>query len=267
MGHVWFGGSFDKWIHGFHMPLWFIISGFFFHTKSNLSLYVKRKAKSILVPYLILGISYEIIWVLAGYNQWLGMIWPNSIEVPLNGALWFLPALFAVDIICVSVLGSIKRNVAYIVLSVLAALGSFHFVSLPFSLDSALVGCGFFLIGHLIRQYVTKLLRIKNALAICLLMIASVLIMLNGYVNVRTNEYAVVPLFWINAVLATISLCNICRWIFNLRLCQPVCLVLFKKVTDCSIQFNGNAYMACCRGCYYYFTMLYCKQNHKKHTT
>lgn len=27
MGHVGFGVVFDKWIHAFHVPIWFIISG------------------------------------------------------------------------------------------------------------------------------------------------------------------------------------------------------------------------------------------------
>lgn len=31
MGHVGFGNKFDLWIHAFHMPMWFIISGYFFN--------------------------------------------------------------------------------------------------------------------------------------------------------------------------------------------------------------------------------------------
>lgn len=29
MGHIGFGGKFDKFIHAFHMPMFFFISGFF----------------------------------------------------------------------------------------------------------------------------------------------------------------------------------------------------------------------------------------------
>ena len=213
MGHVWFGGSFDKWIHGFHMPLWFMISGFFLNTRMNPALYVKRKAKAILIPYFVFGICYEIIWILAGHNQWLGLIWPNSIEVPLNGALWFLPALFIVNVAGMLLFKYFNRNFACIALFVLAVFGSLNLISLPLSMDSAFVGCGFFLIGYLIRKYGMKLLRIRMILAVCLMLVVSVLIMLNGYVNVRTNEYAIIPAFWINAVLATVALWNICRWV------------------------------------------------------
>ena len=30
MGHIGFGGKFDKFIHAFHMPMFFFISGFFY---------------------------------------------------------------------------------------------------------------------------------------------------------------------------------------------------------------------------------------------
>ena len=33
MGHIGFGGKFDKFIHAFHMPMFFFISGFFYKEK------------------------------------------------------------------------------------------------------------------------------------------------------------------------------------------------------------------------------------------
>ncbi len=37
MGHIGFGSKFDYFIHAFHMPMFFFISGFFFK-KKNVSL-------------------------------------------------------------------------------------------------------------------------------------------------------------------------------------------------------------------------------------
>ena len=211
MGHVWFGYIFDKWIHGFHMPLWFIISGFFLNTKRNPRAYLKRKAKALLVPYFFFGICFELIWTIAGHNQWAGLIWPNSIEIPLNGALWFLPAMFFVDIIGMLLFKYFNAIVAEVILLLLAIFGSLHLISLPLSTDSALVGCGFFLIGKMIREYGKNLLNMKILLSVCLMLFASAFIIMNGYVNVRTNEYAIIPLFWLSAVLFTVALWSICR--------------------------------------------------------
>mgnify|MGYP007030225338 CR=1 FL=1 len=36
MGHVGFGGHFDKWIHAFHMPMFFFVSGMFFRSDNNI---------------------------------------------------------------------------------------------------------------------------------------------------------------------------------------------------------------------------------------
>ena len=213
MGHVWFGAVFDKWIHGFHMPLWFMISGYFLNTKRDTGTYIKRKVKAIIVPYFFFAVCYELIWTVADHNQWMGIVWPNSIEIPLNGALWFLPALLVVNVGGFLSVKYLKKEMAYIVLAALAIVGSLNLISLPFALDSALVGCGFFLIGYIIRQYGKKLTEIRLPMALVVFGISSALIFVNGTVNMRTNEYAIIPLFWISAVMATVALWSICKWI------------------------------------------------------
>ena len=35
MGHIKFGSHFDKWIHAFHMPMFFFISGWFYRRKDS----------------------------------------------------------------------------------------------------------------------------------------------------------------------------------------------------------------------------------------
>ena len=52
MGHIGFGKAFDTWIHSFHMPIFFVISGFLWK-KRNISFkdFFKRKASSLLIPY------------------------------------------------------------------------------------------------------------------------------------------------------------------------------------------------------------------------
>lgn len=121
--------------------------------------------------------------------------------------------MFLVDIIGMLLFKYFNEIVADLILLFLAIFGSLHLISLPLSIDSAFVGCGFFLIGKIIREYGKNLLNMKILLSICLMLLASAFIIMNGYVNVRINEYAIIPLFWFNAVLFTVALWNICRWI------------------------------------------------------
>ena len=44
MGHIGFGGIFDKFIHAFHMPMFFFVSGYFYHRKvTSLYDYCKKR--------------------------------------------------------------------------------------------------------------------------------------------------------------------------------------------------------------------------------
>lgn len=56
MGHIGFGGKFDKFIHAFHMPMFFFISGFFYKEKNiDIKKYTVDKAKKLLTPYFVFG--------------------------------------------------------------------------------------------------------------------------------------------------------------------------------------------------------------------
>ena len=213
LGHVYFGGIFDKYIHAFHMPLWFIVSGFFVDITKDTNNYIIRRIKALLIPYVVFGVAYETLWTITGHNQWIGFIFPNSIEIPLNGALWFLPALFIADVVCFGILKYIPQKISYIFIVTVALLGSLHIVVLPFSADSAMVGMGFFLIGYLLRLHGERILNIKLWLALVIVLIDAILILLNGYINMRLNIYGLIPAFWINAVITIIALWNICKWI------------------------------------------------------
>lgn len=213
MGHVWFGDRFNLWIHAFHMPMWFIISGFFFHSNNDPKEYVTKKIRVLIVPYLFFSVGYELIWTLAKHNQWMGILFPNTIEIPLNGALWFLPAMFFADMFAFFVLKYIRGWARYVILAVVSIISSMHFAVLPLSIDSALTSVGFILIGYLIKQYGNKLLELRITVSVSLLIAFSGLAFVNGIVNVRLNTYSVIPLFYVNAVGITISLWNIFKWI------------------------------------------------------
>ena len=64
MGHIGFGNVFDYFIHAFHMPMFFFVSGFFFTSKPSDEVctldFMKRKCKTLLVPYFIWGIFHYI---------------------------------------------------------------------------------------------------------------------------------------------------------------------------------------------------------------
>ena len=62
MGHIGFKKKFTYFIHGFHMPMFFIISGYLFTLKHQEDLpfkeYLIKKFKSLIIPYISFGIFH-----------------------------------------------------------------------------------------------------------------------------------------------------------------------------------------------------------------
>ena len=215
MGHVYFGSAFDKYIHAFHMPMWFIISGYFINVEKNFRYFLLTKIRVLLVPFFLFSLSYEITWSLLGYNKWSAIVWPNSLLIPLNGALWFLPAMFFADIIGYMIIRKYYRDVHSIVLICvfISFIGTYMGPTLPFSFDSGIVGASLLLIGYLLR--IKEFPVYKGSYLYIVLIVSIIMVFINGGINVRLNKYAFQPLFYINAVLSTIVYWNIAKLVVS----------------------------------------------------
>ena len=103
MGHIGFGTMFSKIIHSFHMPLFFFISGIFFTKPKSFDLFVMKKSKSLLIPYLFFGIINYLVFVIVSLiEKKMVDITPlqhlfsyNTYGLAIGGALWFLFALLS----------------------------------------------------------------------------------------------------------------------------------------------------------------------------
>ena len=216
MGHIGFGEKFDKFIHAFHMPMFFFVSGFLYkRSDKKISYILIKKVKSLIVPYFIFGIFHCTLYgFIYGFSveHYYHLLMFNSDGIPIAGALWFLTDLFFTDILFL-----VCERYNYLVLipliSVLGCLlTTFWDIRLPWSLNVSLVGLGFYYLGDLIKKEkcnrVYKLL-FHSAWIIPISLLTVALIFVNGYVNMRTGRYSIIPLFWINAILASCVLLSL----------------------------------------------------------
>lgn len=232
MGHVGFGVRFDKFIHGFHMPMFFFVSGFLTKSIENIDTkkYLLRKIKTLLIPYIFFGVFHYIFWEIAidkfngNFTPLKTLFWINTDNnMPIAGALWFLTALFFVDIIYLFMEKIIKNRIIIIVLvCLLFCFGIFEIkilnFRLPFAIDSAFVGLGLFYIGQILRKnqnkkFILLILNLKDPLVILISLIVYLSIIFNHYVNMRTGSYSFIPFFLINSVVASCMLINISKFI------------------------------------------------------
>lgn len=223
-GHIEFGTIYDKWIHSFHMPMFYIISGFLFYAKDTQILnYMKRKSKSLLTPYFVFSILHYLLWILICFfkndisllnllNPIKHIFFINTSGMPISGALWFLTSLLIVEIIyfiLFKFFSVYKRRIIIIIFSVLGCIIPKYF-RLPFAMDTSLMGLGLFEIGYTLKK---ENLTIDNKyFPFFIIFIGSIICFINGYVNVRNGEYANIILYYICAVLMTIGLFYICKF-------------------------------------------------------
>lgn len=209
MGHINFGGAFDHFIHAFHMPMFFFISGFFYRRRDcSVGEYFGKKARSLLIPYISFGIAHYLVdIILHGFSikPLIYLFTFNTGGLPIAGALWFLTALFFTDVFYFLL---DRWNVKWLIIP-LVLVGSFADQLLPYPLPWALsasfVGLGLYWFGEMSKKYEAKLEKLLNMNWWRILVvgaITTILIFVNGCINMRQGRYAIIPLFWINALLS-----------------------------------------------------------------
>lgn len=150
----------------FRMPLYFVLSGLFFKTYDGLLPFIKKKTNKLLIPFfltffiVVLPTTF-LLNIFEGktttlYNLFIGGV--GKLNLGIDGAIWFLLCLFAVNIYFYLIFLLTNRNVIGIsVLSLLCGFSGYfmgHYdVYLPMWMDSALTAMPFFLFGYLLRRY------------------------------------------------------------------------------------------------------------------
>lgn len=247
MGHIGFGEIFDIWIHSFHMPLFFIISGMFYRDK-EIRKQIINLMRTLLIPYFSVGTFHLVIaWIVYKEihieNIYCYVINPATGGIQIAGALWFLPALFCTNIIYLLYRRiTVNYNIITFLVIITAIIGMVwnKFVGwrMPFCLDIAFVGVGFYHIGWFINNKLKCLLKIRFWMAVVIIISLSyIAISQAGYMNMRTGMYSNSFLFWIDAAGITLALINVVKTIEN------ICGESLLKKYACSVGKNSIVYV------------------------
>lgn len=232
MGHIEIGAQpydqyFSIWYHAFHMPMFYVISGYFFvGLEVDESTFIGHKARKLLIPYFFWGvfhILYSYVWRGGDngslYNSIINFfVDPTIAGVPIAGALWFLPALFWIDVIFFEMNRVIKNRwllfFASLIVGLCGMIATKGGIHLPMALDSALVGVAFYATGFLIREIGDGKIKeyvfhMKWYFLIFLMIAVTYLTFYNGEVNFRSGVYGNFAITYVNVVASTILLWNL----------------------------------------------------------
>ena len=147
LGHIGFG-RFGNWIYSFHLPLFFFLSGYVFKSGLGVTDFIKKKARSMLLPYILLALLF-FPFDDTLYNVKLYLIQQRF------GAVWFIATLLVLEIIFYILTRAFKKDI-YLIISTAVLTGiwiAVKDVHLPWNADAALFASPFFCAGFLSRKY------------------------------------------------------------------------------------------------------------------
>ena len=167
-----FGGTIRYLIFSFHMPLFFIFSGYFFRDKPIVDV-VKAGCDRLVKPYLICALLtellYRIFWRKSVLTCLIDILFAHggpkhTLLFPTEtslGPIWFLMAIFWSRILYAVIFKVCKKNIyfsvfiAFIVSCLAIYVGKF-LLNLPFGILTGAGGLAFYGIGSILKNTLSK---------------------------------------------------------------------------------------------------------------
>lgn len=219
LGHTTSNEILLKWLYSFHMPLFFFLSGIFHSQTEKYFEFFKKKIKSLLVPYLFFATTLFLFFLLiskkigfsAGENLsvkenfigiFIGTEILNFSRVDWGGHLWFLLALFLVANIMYFIKKlSLKNQILINILLILVIVYLRQKIKfqLPWCFLTALMGINFYWFGNYFRDDILNRKNISNLILVSLLIINLIISQLNGKIDMWSNNYGNLIMFFIGA--------------------------------------------------------------------
>ena len=168
IGHLVQSSILGTFVYSFHLPLFFFISGFLFRPEESFGNFLKHKARSILLPYFVLGLPvvfFAAYFPLLFSGRWFSVrtfffaFRDNFLAFLIQNryaTLWYLAVLFFCNLVMFFIV-AIKNRPAQLVTVLLlfcAAMAYYAFGGgpLPWDVDAVCPAVLFFWLGYRFRQ-------------------------------------------------------------------------------------------------------------------
>lgn len=217
LGHTTDNNIIAKWLHSFHMPLFFFLSGLFHIQLENYKNFLIKKVRGLLIPYFFFAIILFLFFIVisknigfsAGENlsikeNFIGIFIGCDIlgfsQISWGGQLWFLLSLFIVSNVCyfimkLKLMKQLLINVIFLYIGI--KLLEFNII-LPWNIISSIFMFNFYWIGVKVKyKIINEKISISKFFVLLLFFINIICTYLNTRVNVYYNKYGNLFLFFI----------------------------------------------------------------------
>ncbi|MCI8375953.1 MAG: acyltransferase family protein [Lachnospiraceae bacterium] len=231
-------------IYVFHMPMFFIFSGYLFKDKQGFNKAFSEKLRSLIVPYcmfFLLGLIVTMVipvWrnslTIAGLKNDLWLADPNSVH---NSSIWFLVCMFFVQIIYWGI-NRMPASIQLIICFFLYTLGIiysqarfplFGYTRLPLNLDVVPIAIIFFAIGFRMRKYHLIETLMNNFEKNIIITIGGVIGLgvcykINGYVNLHGLSFGNPIIYILSGAFGTAMVLGLSKMLeyFDCCMCKNI---------------------------------------------
>lgn len=222
-----------KLIYSFHMPVFFVLSGYLINTKKDFHQFCKSKSKSLLLPYflfcaVLFVFNYLKSYISGAQNEYIAQFKSSALQTILlthNSffyTLWFLPCLFISLIITYFFIKYIKnRYIAFSIITILsisiAILQSKHTFSLPFCIDNAIFASFWVYSGYILKiKNLDFSKKCKFYPLISIMLLIAVNLLTNIYIKSDVNSDSFRAIKFLNPAIFYLTSILGCSFIFGL---------------------------------------------------
>lgn len=160
LGHVYKNTVFGTLLYSFHLPLFFLISGYFFHYIPDFWVFLKKKLRNYLIPYA--GCSLFLAAFHFVYSKGdlasTGELLLKFVVQKRYSTLWFLAALLLAEILFWFICHFCQENLKLLVLlcasvsAVFMLFDNLTGISLYWNLDTAFVVLLYLSVGYAMQK-------------------------------------------------------------------------------------------------------------------
>ena len=230
-GHIKMPNEVLQWIYAFHMPLFFVLSGYTYRAQKINKEFLFKKIKTIYVPFLL----FALIFCRGEMSSWAYIAYGSRNALDIAGTytvLWFLPCFFAAVILFALCMNIIKGKKWLLLVEVALLLvgavvcdylkGAQPMIAkygYPFNFDMALVGAVFMVAGYYFKQIIEWFNSNKQWMLIVTIVVLFAITSYTAFINLPESLNPACPhvemsvgafgnwgLFFMNALLMSFAL-------------------------------------------------------------
>lgn len=218
-------GPFSAYIYQFHMPLFFLISGYLFNERNTVKQFIVKKVQTLYIPFVFWNIIFTIVEQILQISHFSRKEFGSTIiKILLTisksgsflGATWFLGSLFVVSVVYKIVDRYLpqtrEKSLILLLMSTVISYIGFS-VTFPYMISRTMVLTVFFAVGRVVRDYREKLTLYETFVMTLFSIAVFVLIGKYNSANMGANEYRYRLLFVIGALAASYIVIEISKYI------------------------------------------------------